>query len=71
MSAQRKKFSLNETIKLAHERKLWVQENQRIERMEREAYVSLQQKNKRQQAKALLASVASMVVMTNAGFQFN
>ena len=64
MSIQRKRSSLNERITLAHERKVWVEENKRILRMEREAEVAFVQKQKRYSAGVLVAKTAQIIFPT-------
>ena len=53
MSVQRKRGVFNEQVKLAHERKEWVEENRRIDRMQYEACMGVVQKRKRSEAIAL------------------
>lgn len=53
MSVQRKRGVFNEQVKLAHERKEWVEENRRIDRMQYEAYMSIIHKHKRSMALSL------------------
>lgn len=62
MSEARKRGSYNERVALAHERKQWVEENRRIERMEREAAMLPEQKRKRQEVRKLLAITAGLMV---------
>lgn len=57
MSTQRKRVMFNEQIKLNHERKEWVEENRRIERMEYEACMGIVQKQKRSKFLALAAGL--------------
>lgn len=57
MSVERKRGMFNERVKLAHERKEWVEENRRIDRMQYEACMGLVQKRKRSEGLALTASL--------------
>lgn len=61
MSIQRKRSSFNERVTLAHERKVWTEENKRICRMEREAEVAFMQKQKRFHAGSLVAKAAQII----------
>ena len=61
MSANRKRFNLNERVTLAHERKIITEENKRICRMEREAEVAFMQKQKRFYAGSLVAKAAQII----------
>lgn len=73
MSNERKRGGFNERVKLAHERKDWVEENRRIERMERDADTATTQKRKRSEVKELLAFAAGLsgaAVTMPAGLQF-
>ena len=64
MSNARKRSGFNERVKLAHERKDWVEENRRICRMEREAEVAFVQKQKRYSAGVLVAKTAQIIFPT-------
>lgn len=46
MSIQRKRSDINERISLANERKLWVEEDRRIYKMERDADIAFAKKQK-------------------------
>ena len=64
MSNARKRSGFNERVKLAHERKDWVEENRRICRMEREAEVAFVQKQKRFQAGNLVGKTVQIIFPT-------
>ena len=55
MAEARKRGSFNERVAMAHERKEWVEENRRIERMECEAQNSVAHKRNKNKVKSLLA----------------
>lgn len=61
MAVQRKRGNFNERVKAAHERKVLVEENRRIDRMECEANMCMAQKRKRIEVRQLLALTAGMV----------
>jgi hypothetical protein len=65
MAEARKRGSFNERVKLAHERKVWVEENKRIERMQLESAMTQAQKRKRSEARMLLAFTAGMAATAN------
>jgi len=56
MTIQRKRSSFNDRIKLANERKQWIEENRRIYQMEREANTAFSKKRKRFYARSLVAA---------------
>lgn len=61
MSTQRKRTLFNERIAQVQERKVWIEEDRRICRMEREADVAFAQKRKRYfegNLKALTAQIS-------------
>jgi len=61
MSESRKRGSFNERVKMAHERKEIIEENRRIQRMEREASMSIQTKRKRANLRMLMAFAAGAI----------
>jgi hypothetical protein len=61
MSNERKKIYVNDRVNEAKERKLWVEENKRICKMEREAEVAFMQKQKRYCVGDLAAKTAQAI----------
>lgn len=70
MSVQRKRTASNERISQAHERKIIVEENKRICRMERDAEVAFSQKQKRFHAGCLKA-LASQISFPTLPHQYS
>jgi uncharacterized protein (DUF2345 family) len=64
MAEARKRGSFNERVKIAHERKVWVEENKRIERMQLESAMTQAQKRKRHEARLLVAFAAGIAATT-------
>jgi hypothetical protein len=68
MSTERKRGQFNERVILAHERKEWIEENKRLERMEREAALLPMQRRKRLIAQQLVAMTVGLCAAKPRGF---